>query len=64
MTLDEYIDKSKEELETLRKHYKEMSELDPENWPFEMPEGEWNQQELDYRFYRRKNESNFKVFYI
>ena len=50
MTLDEYIDKSKEELETLRKHYKEMSELDPENWPFEMNEGEWSEQELGYRF--------------
>ena len=50
MTLDEYIDKSKKELETLRKHYKDMLELDPENWPCEMPEGEWNQQELDYRF--------------
>ena len=50
MTLDEYIDKSKKELETLRKHYKEMSELDPENWPLDMNECEWGEQELFYRF--------------
>lgn len=50
MTLDEYIDKSKKELEIMRKHYKEMSDLDPENWPYDVTEEQWSEQELAYRF--------------
>jgi hypothetical protein len=50
MTLDEYIDKAKKELEDFRKMYISNQYTDPENWPLELYEGEWAEQELTYRF--------------
>lgn len=50
MKLDDYIEKSKKELEDLRKLYKKNHESDPENWPVEAEEGDWTEQELAYRF--------------
>jgi hypothetical protein len=50
MTLDEYVEKAKKELEDFKKIYLANQYTNPEYWPLEMPEGEWAEQEGMYRF--------------
>ena len=50
MTLDEYIEESKAELDKFREHYKQENKKDPENWPLEAEDIDWAEQELGFRF--------------
>jgi hypothetical protein len=52
MTLDEYIELAKQELEAFRDMYKEENKKDPDIWPLEMEKDEWGDQELAERFSR------------
>ena len=49
MTLDEYIDVAKRELDEMANKYRWESAADPEGWPLEMDEDEWAGQEADMR---------------
>jgi len=51
MKLHEYIEKAKEELDTMLDKFVEENKLDPDSWPLEMTEEEWVEQELAERFY-------------
>ena len=48
MTLDEYVEKAKKELDDFKKEYLKEYAKDPKNWPLEMDEGEWDEQENAY----------------
>lgn len=49
MTIDEYIQARKRELDDMAAHFKEMNARDPEVWPLSMEgEEEWFEQELAY----------------
>ena len=50
MTIDEYVEKSKRELDNMAKMFKDGHEKEPKYWPLEMPENEWVEQELAARF--------------
>ena len=50
MTIDEYVEKAKSELDNFRTKWLLAHENDPENWPLDLDEGAWGQQELDERF--------------
>jgi hypothetical protein len=48
--LHEYIKQAKEELDKMYIKFVEENGNDPEGWPLEMDEGEWEEQELASRF--------------
>ncbi len=50
MTLPEYIKVAKAELDEFQKRYEKGNAEEPVNWPMEMDEGEWGEQELAGRF--------------
>jgi hypothetical protein len=50
MTVDEYVEKSKIELDNMAKMFKDNHEKDPNGWPVEMEEDDWTEQELAARF--------------
>ena len=50
MILDAYIEKSKAELDAFAEKWKAENAKNPDSWPMEMNQGEWNQQELSERF--------------
>jgi len=49
MKLHEYIEKAKEELDAMLDKFVEENKLDPDNWPLEMAEEEWLDQEIAER---------------
>lgn len=50
MNIEEYIETAKEELDLFKEEFLLKHKNDPENWPIDMEEGEWGEQELEYRF--------------
>lgn len=50
ITLDEYVEKAKQELDKFKQEWIEQHKEDPRNWPMRLGEGEWIQQELSHRF--------------
>ena len=50
ITIDEYVEKCKKELDEFEQIWKKENKKDPENWPMEMPEVEWGDHELTQRF--------------
>lgn len=55
MSLDEYIEQAKRELDEFRAFYLSSRELcNPDraenHWPLDLSEGEWGEQELAHRF--------------
>ena len=50
MKLDEYILLSLSEILDFGKKWAKENEKDPKNWPMEMSEGDWGDQELAERF--------------
>lgn len=50
MTLEEYIILRKKELDDMFTYYKQEHKKDPKNWPLDMREEEWLEQELAYNF--------------
>ena len=50
MTLQEYIENAKKELDDMQLMWLENHGFDPDNWPLENEEGEWGEQELAQRF--------------
>lgn len=50
MTLEEYVEISKKELDEFKENYLLDHKNDPENWHLEMGDGEWVEQELSFRF--------------
>jgi len=50
MTLREYIELAKKELDSFEETWIEESENNPSFYPMEMDEGEWVEQELAIRF--------------
>ena len=50
MHLKEYVEKAKEELDKFEQMWLEGHASDPDNWPLDIGEGEWNEQEKSVRF--------------
>lgn len=50
MTLEEYVEMVKKDLDEFESNWKNSHESDPENWPMEMNEGNWDEQLLSYKF--------------
>lgn len=49
MTINEYIEKAKNELDSMNATFKENNQKDPDHWPLEMTEEEWVEQEIAIR---------------
>jgi hypothetical protein len=43
-TLDEFIEEREKDIERFKKEWLEGNKKDPDNWPMEMPDGEWDEQ--------------------
>lgn len=50
MELKEYIAQAKKELDEMESKWKAENEKDPANWPLDMSEEDWGDQELAQRF--------------
>ena len=50
MELKEYIEQARKEINEMEKSYLEEHENDPEMYPLDRGEGEWNEEELAHRF--------------
>ena len=50
MTIDEYVQKAKDELDEFADLWQEEHRADPNNWPLDFSEEEWAEQELAHRF--------------
>jgi hypothetical protein len=48
MTLSQYVKSRKKELDDFEKYWKAQRKIDKDNWPINVPEGEWYEQELAY----------------
>ena len=44
MTLEKYMEKTKKELDNFADFYKKEREKEPEFWPTDMDQGEWDEQ--------------------
>ena len=49
ITLEEYLEIVRQEIEEFKERYVEGHEQDPKNFPLKMTEGDWNEQELAFR---------------
>ena len=49
ITLEEYLEIVRQEIEEFKEKYIEGHEQDPKNFPLKMAEGDWNEQELAFR---------------
>ena len=49
ITLEEYLEIVRQEIEEFKERYVEGHEQDPKNFPLKMAEGDWNEQELAFR---------------
>jgi hypothetical protein len=50
MTIDEYVEKAKKEIDGMAKLFKDNHEMAPERWLLEMEEDDWMDQEFAIRF--------------
>jgi hypothetical protein len=50
ITLNEYVEKAKQELDKFKQEWSEHHNEDPRNWPMCLGEVEWMEQELSHRF--------------
>jgi len=50
MTLDEYIKQATDELLNFKTMWEENNKENPKQWPMEMGEEDWGEQELGSRF--------------
>lgn len=50
MTIVEYAEKAKKEIDDMVLMYVKENKKDPNNWPLDLPVGEWGEQELNIRF--------------
>lgn len=50
MTVQEYVAKAKAELDAFQKNWEEKMIEEPQNYPAELEEGDWGDQELADRF--------------
>ena len=50
ITLDEYVERAKQELDEFKQEWIEHHKEDPENWPMHLGEVDWMEQELTHRF--------------
>lgn len=50
MTLEEYVKRAKMELDEFEAQWKQDHSRDPKNFPMELQEDEWKEQELAVRF--------------
>lgn len=44
MTLEQYIEETKQRLAKFEEHWRLENSKDPENWPNEMSSGDWDEQ--------------------
>ena len=49
ITLEEYLEIVRQEMEKFKEKYIEGHEIEPKNFPLKMTEGDWNEQELAFR---------------
>ena len=49
ITLEEYLEIVRQEIEEFKERYVEGHEQDPKTCPLKMTEGDWNEQELAFR---------------
>lgn len=49
ITLEEYLEIVRQEIEEFKERYVEGHEQDQKNFPLKMTEGDWNEQELAFR---------------
>ena len=49
ITLEEYLEIIRQEMEKFKERYIEGHEQAPKNFPLKMTEGDWNEQELAFR---------------
>lgn len=49
ITLEEYLEIVRQEIEEFKERYVEGHEQDSKNFPLKMTEGDWNEQELAFR---------------
>jgi hypothetical protein len=61
MKLEDYIKQAKAELDTFELRWKGEAALNSIEWPLEMPEGEWAEQELAIRFGGIKMNIGFSI---
>jgi hypothetical protein len=47
-TLDQFVERSKREIDAFATLYRTQMEVDPENWPSEMAPVDWNDQITSY----------------
>lgn len=50
MTLQEYVEKAKAELDRFKENWLEENWKSPSAWPLDLEESEWEEQELSDRF--------------
>lgn len=50
MTVQEYVAKAKAELDAFQKNWEDKMKTEPDNYPADLDEGEWGDQELASRF--------------
>ena len=48
ISLREYIQNRRKELDAFEAHWVSQSEINPEDWPGELDEGEWFEQEVAF----------------
>ena len=49
ITLEEYLERARQEIETFKEWYIESHEQASKNFPLKMTESDWNEQELTFR---------------